>query len=95
MPASRYARTHLSDAFAADFASLANGAVDEEASVALCGRVMTKRMFGKLAFFTVQQPYRGILSSKAAVHRRASQWWARPGLGNTNLQIPRTGPPGR
>eukprot|EP00967_Tisochrysis_lutea_P046338 scaffold56312_cov29-Tisochrysis_lutea.AAC.1 len=49
-----YERTHTSDVFARDFADLPAGAVDEDASVSLCGRVMTKRMFGKLAFITVQ-----------------------------------------
>ena len=46
--------THLSDQFAEEFASLPNGEEDESKTVALCGRVMLKRMFGKLAFLTIQ-----------------------------------------
>ena len=46
--------THLSDGFAAEFAALPNGAEDESKTVALCGRVMLKRSFGKLAFLTIQ-----------------------------------------
>jgi lysyl-tRNA synthetase class 2 len=46
--------THLSSAFAEEYASLPNGEVDESKTVALSGRVMLKRMFGKLAFLTVQ-----------------------------------------
>lgn len=33
---------------------LANGEEDEEADVSIAGRVMTRRVFGKLAFFTLQ-----------------------------------------
>ncbi|EOD31631.1 putative Lysyl-tRNA synthetase [Emiliania huxleyi CCMP1516] len=49
-----FAPTHSSAAFAEAFDSLSPGAEDASAEVALCGRVMTKRSFGKLAFFTVQ-----------------------------------------
>jgi len=49
-----FAPTHSSAAFAEAFESLSPGAEDTSAEVALCGRVMTKRSFGKLAFFTVQ-----------------------------------------
>ena len=49
-----FAPTHSSATFAEAFESLSPGAEDASAEVALCGRVMTKRSFGKLAFFTVQ-----------------------------------------
>ena len=49
-----FAATHLSDKLAADYADLANGEVNDEADVAVSGRVLTKRVFGKLAFFTLQ-----------------------------------------
>ena len=50
----KYDVTHSSAALADEFASLAAGAVDEAADVAVSGRVLAKRTFGKLAFFTVQ-----------------------------------------
>ena len=46
--------THSSDSFAEEYAALPNGEVDETKEVALSGRVMLKRMFGKLAFLTVR-----------------------------------------
>ena len=49
-----YDPTHTAMQLAADFEELPAGAVDDEADVALCGRIMTKRNFGKLAFFTMQ-----------------------------------------
>ena len=49
-----YDRTHTAMELAAEFEGLPAGAVDDEADVALCGRIMTKRNFGKLAFFTMQ-----------------------------------------
>jgi len=33
---------------------LADGEEDESADVAVAGRIMTRRVFGKLAFFTLQ-----------------------------------------
>ena len=49
-----YSATHLSTQLAEAFASLPNGEVDDDAAVSVCGRVMLKREFGKLAFLTVQ-----------------------------------------
>ena len=49
-----FAPTHSSSAFAAAFASVENGAEDECAEVALAGRILTRRIFGKLMFFTLQ-----------------------------------------
>ena len=49
-----YRATHKSDELRDAFESLPPGQEDEAADVAVCGRIMTRRMFGKLAFFTVQ-----------------------------------------
>ena len=49
-----YAPTHSAAALAAEYAELEDGAEDESAVVAVSGRLLTKRVFGKLAFFTVQ-----------------------------------------
>ena len=49
-----YAPTHTAAELAAQWSELAAGAEDEAAVVAVSGRVLTKRLFGKLAFFTVQ-----------------------------------------
>jgi len=49
-----FAATHLATALAEQYASLPAGEVDESAEVALSGRVLAKRVFGKLAFFTLQ-----------------------------------------
>ena len=49
-----YDPTHSAAQLAADFSTLGNGEVDDTADVALCGRIMTRRMLGKLAFFTIQ-----------------------------------------
>ena len=46
--------THSAAQLAADFADLAPGSEATDAAVALAGRVMTRRVFGKLAFFTMQ-----------------------------------------
>ena len=49
-----FAATHLATQLAEEFASLPAGEVDDDADVAVSGRVLTKRVFGKLAFFTLQ-----------------------------------------
>ena len=49
-----FAATHLATALAAEYAALPPGEVDEDAAVAVSGRVLAKRVFGKLAFFTLQ-----------------------------------------
>lgn len=50
----RYSATHKSAELNEVFDSLPPGQEDEAADVAVCGRIMTRRIFGKLAFFTVQ-----------------------------------------
>ena len=49
-----YSATHKSAELNEVFDSLPPGEEDEAADVAVCGRIMTRRIFGKLAFFTVQ-----------------------------------------
>lgn len=49
-----FAATHLATQLAAQFAELPAGEVDDDADVAVSGRVLMKRVFGKLAFFTLQ-----------------------------------------
>ena len=49
-----FAATHLATQLASEFESLPNGAVDDKADVKVSGRVLMKRVFGKLAFFTLQ-----------------------------------------
>ncbi|KAL1503896.1 hypothetical protein AB1Y20_012359 [Prymnesium parvum] len=49
-----YERTHTAAALGAQFAALAPGEVDDAADVAVCGRLLARRIFGKLAFFTLQ-----------------------------------------
>ena len=46
--------THTAVKLAADFEGLEPGAEAEDAHVTLAGRIMTRRVFGKLAFFTMQ-----------------------------------------
>ena len=50
----RYSATHKSAELSEVFDALPPGQEDESADVAVCGRIMTRRIFGKLAFFTVQ-----------------------------------------
>ena len=50
----RYSATHKSAELSEVFDALPPGEEDEAADVAVCGRIMTRRIFGKLAFFTVQ-----------------------------------------
>jgi len=49
-----YTATHLATQLAEEFAALPNGEVDDAADVAVTGRILTRRVFGKLAFFTIQ-----------------------------------------
>ena len=49
-----FSATHLATALADEYASLGNGEVDDDAAVAVSGRVMLMRQFGKLAFLTLQ-----------------------------------------
>ena len=49
-----FAPTHSATQLAAQFSELEAGAEDEEADVSVAGRIMTRRIMGKLAFFTVQ-----------------------------------------
>jgi lysyl-tRNA synthetase class 2 len=49
-----YTATHLAMKLAADFATLQNGEEEAAADVAVTGRILTRRIFGKLAFFTIQ-----------------------------------------
>lgn len=49
-----YNPTHTAVELAEQFAELPAGEVDDEADVAVCGRILAKRVFGKLAFFTMQ-----------------------------------------
>ncbi len=49
-----YAASHLSTQLSDEFASLEAGEVDDAADVSVCGRVLAKRGFGKLSFWTVQ-----------------------------------------
>ncbi|KAL1495189.1 hypothetical protein AB1Y20_017060 [Prymnesium parvum] len=49
-----YERTHTPAALVAQFAALAPGEVDDDADIAVCGRLLARRIFGKLAFFTLQ-----------------------------------------
>jgi lysyl-tRNA synthetase class 2 len=46
--------THMATELAEEFAELPAGEVDDEADVAVSGRILMKRVFGKLAFFTLQ-----------------------------------------
>jgi len=46
--------THSSAALAEKWVDLPAGEEDEEASVRVCGRVVARRVFGKLAFFTLR-----------------------------------------
>ena len=48
-----YAPTHTAAQLSAEFSDLENGAEDEMADVAVAGRIMTRRIMGKLAFFTI------------------------------------------
>ena len=49
-----FSATHSAQALAAEYSSLADGEEDLEVDVAVCGRVLARRVFGKLAFFTLQ-----------------------------------------
>eukprot|EP00965_Chrysotila_dentata_P217064 6189768-Pleurochrysis_carterae.AAC.2 len=49
-----YAPTHTAATLATEYASLGAGEEDTEADVAVSGRILTRRNFGKLAFFTLQ-----------------------------------------
>ena len=49
-----FAPTHSATQLADQFSELEAGAEDEEADVSVAGRIMTRRIMGKLAFFTVQ-----------------------------------------
>uniref|UniRef100_A0A7S2SWK4 Lysine--tRNA ligase n=1 Tax=Rhizochromulina marina TaxID=1034831 RepID=A0A7S2SWK4_9STRA len=49
-----YSSSHSAEQLQADFADLAPGAEQEDADVSMAGRIMARRVFGKLAFFTVQ-----------------------------------------
>ena len=49
-----FAATHQSTELAEQFASLPAGEVDDEADVSVSGRILARRVFGKLAFFTIQ-----------------------------------------
>ena len=46
--------THTAAGLQKEFASLADGEEVEDVSVSVAGRVMARRVFGKLAFFTLQ-----------------------------------------
>jgi len=48
--------THSAQELQDLFKDLENGTEDEEASVVVAGRIMARRVFGKLAFFTLQDP---------------------------------------
>jgi len=50
----RFEATHMATELAEEFAELPAGEVDDEADVAVSGRILMKRVFGKLAFFTLQ-----------------------------------------
>ncbi len=53
-----YAPTHSSEELQALYeGKLEGGEEDEDADVAVAGRIMAKRVFGKLAFFTLQDEY--------------------------------------
>jgi len=49
-----YAPTHTAASLAKEFSSLEKGSEDTSADVSVAGRIMTRRIMGKLAFFTVQ-----------------------------------------
>ena len=49
-----YDRTHLMSELQAEFEALSSGEEDEVTQVAVCGRIMARRIFGQLAFFTLQ-----------------------------------------
>ena len=49
-----YSPTHTAVELAQQFDHLEPGAEDEEADVCVAGRIMARRVFGKLAFFTIQ-----------------------------------------
>lgn len=49
-----YSPTHTAVQLAQQFDHLEPGAEDEEADVCVAGRIMARRVFGKLAFFTIQ-----------------------------------------
>ena len=49
-----FAATHSAAALGSQFEALAPGEEDAAAAVALAGRILTRRIFGKLMFFTVQ-----------------------------------------
>lgn len=50
----KFQTTHTGAELAAQFAHLANGAEEAGSEVKLAGRVLTRRSFGKLMFFTCQ-----------------------------------------
>ena len=50
----RYDVTHSAAQLLAEFADVADGEVRDDVQVAVAGRVMNRRVFGKLAFFTLQ-----------------------------------------
>ena len=49
-----YKTTHKTTELVAIAAHLANGEEDEKSDVSVAGRIMLRRVFGKLAFFTLQ-----------------------------------------
>lgn len=49
-----YAATHLATQLAEQFTELPAGEVDDDADVSVSGRILMKRVFGKLAFLTLQ-----------------------------------------
>lgn len=49
-----YNPTHTAAELKVQFAELPAGEEDADSDVAMCGRVLTRRIFGKLAFFTMQ-----------------------------------------
>lgn len=49
-----FTNTHTTEQLQIQHANLANGTEDESAQVSLAGRVMVKRVFGKLAFYELQ-----------------------------------------
>ena len=49
-----YDRTHLMSELHSEFEALSEGEEEVESEVAVCGRIMTRRIFGRLAFFTLQ-----------------------------------------
>ncbi|PNG99950.1 Lysine--tRNA ligase, partial [Tetrabaena socialis] len=69
----RFDRTHYTQELQERYASLANGEVDEGAAVAVAGRVVAKRVMGKLAFVALRD-------DKGQIQVGAESWTRRSGF---------------